>query len=272
MQKQIDIQSLKEQAKVYRREILELTNAAKCGHPGGSLSAVEIFLALYSYKMKHDPSNPKWEDRDRLIISKGHATPVAYVALANQGYFNKDEYNLYRKYSGILQGHVHPKVPGIEFGTGSLGHGLSVANGIAFGARLQKKDIKVYCLMGDGEIQEGSVWEAMMTASHHKLDNVCGIIDYNKVQENGPTNEIKNLEPLADKCRSYGWHTEEVDGHDLNALIKAFDKFGTIKDKPFMLIAHTIKGKGVSFMEGSAKWHGKAPNDEQLKEALAEIE
>lgn len=272
MRKQINIEALKEQAKLYRREILQLTHSAKCGHPGGSLSAVEIFLALYAYQMKHDPKNPTWEDRDRLIISKGHASPVSYVALANQGYFSKDEYKLYRKYGGLLQGHVHPKVPGIEFGTGSLGHGLAVANGIALGAKLQKKDFKTYCLLGDGELQEGSIWESAMTSSHHKLDNVCAIVDYNKVQENGPTNEIKNLEPLDDKWRSFGWHVESVDGHDLAKLIETFDRFGTIKNKPFVILAHTIKGKGVSFMEGSAKWHGKAPDDTQLKAALAEIE
>ena len=163
------------------------------------------------------------------------------------------------------------KVPGVEFNTGSLGHGLSVANGIALGAKLLKKDFKTYCLLGDGELQEGSIWEAAMSAAHHKLDNVCAIVDYNKVQENGPTNDIKNLEPLADKWKSFGWHTVEVIGHNFPALIKALDQFGTVKDKPYAIIAHTIKGKGVSFMEGEAKWHGKAPNKEQLEEALKEL-
>lgn len=268
----IDQNALKEMAKLYRREILELTYTAKCGHPGGSLSSVEILIALYAYKMNHRPNQPKWEDRDRLIISKGHVTPVVYVALANQGYFSKNEYKLYRKFGGILQGHVHPKVPGVEFGTGSLGHGLSVTNGIALGARLQKKSFKVYCLLGDGELQEGSVWEAAMFASHHKLDNVCAIVDYNHVQENGPTNEIKNLEPLAKKWESFGWHVVECNGHDFGELFRTFDAFGTIKNKPFVVIAHTIKGEGVSYMKNSAKWHGKAPNEEQLKTALSEID
>mgnify|MGYP001587891870 CR=1 FL=1 len=267
----IDIASLKGKALQFRREILEILNSAGSGHPGGSLSAVEILTSLYFYKMNHRPDNPHWEIRDRLIISKGHASAGVYVVLANAGYFPKEELKTYRKLDSRLQGHVHSKVPGVEFNTGSLGHGLAVANGIALGAKMLKKDFKTYCLLGDGEVQEGSVWEAAMMASHHKLDNVCAIIDYNKVQENGPTNEIKNLEPLAQKWKSFGWHTIEVIGHNFNALIKALDEFGTVKDKPFAIIAHTIKGKGISFMEGEAKWHGKAPNKEQLEEALKEL-
>ena len=262
---------LKVKAKQIRREILQLTNSAGCGHPGGSLSAVEILLSLCEYQMNHRPEEPDWEDRDRLIISKGHVTPVVYSVLANYGYFSKDEYKLYRKFGGILQGHVHRNVPGVEFSTGSLGHGLSVANGLAKGAKMLGKESKVYCLMGDGEIQEGSVWEAAMTASHFKLDNICAIVDYNKVQENGPTNEIKNLEPLADKWKSFGWNTVEVIGHNLKNLYEALSRFGKEKDKPYVIIAHTIKGKGISFMEDESTWHGKAPNDEQLKEALAEL-
>ncbi len=266
----IDIDALKFKAVQCRREILEVVHRAACGHPGGSLSAVEILLALYGVKMNHKPDDPQWEERDRLIISKGHITPAVYVALANFGYFPKEELKTFRKFKG-LQGHVHTKVPGIEFNTGSLGHGLSVANGIAMGARLKKKDFKTYCLMGDGEIQEGSVWEAAMSAAHFKLDSVCAIVDYNKVQENGPVSEIKGLEPLAEKWKSFGWHAVEVIGHNFKQLMAALDEFDTVKDKPFVIIAHTIKGKGVSFMEGENKWHGKAPNDEQLKEALAEL-
>jgi transketolase len=268
----MEVDELKAKAVLFRKEILEILNAAGSGHPGGSLSAVEILLTLYGYKMNHRPDDPQWEDRDRLIISKGHVTPVVYVTLANFGYFSKEEYKKYRKYGGKLQGHVHSKVPGVEFNTGSLGHGLSVANGIALGAKMLRKNFRAYCLLGDGEIQEGSVWESAMMAAHHKLDNVCAIVDYNKVQENGPTNDIKNLEPLADKWRSFGWHVVEVIGHNIPNLIKAFDQFGTVAEKPFVIIAHTIKGKGVSFMEGEAKWHGKAPNADQLKEALAELE
>lgn len=268
---EVEIKSLKVKALQFRREILETLSAAGSGHPGGSLSAVEILTALYFYKMNHKPEDPQWEDRDRLVISKGHASAGAYVVLANAGYFPKEELKNYRKLGSILQGHVHSKVPGIEFSTGSLGHGLAVSNGIALGAKLLHKDFKSYCLLGDGELQEGSIWEAAMGAAHHKLDNVCAIVDYNKVQENGPTNDIKNLEPLAEKWKSFGWQVAEVIGHNFSALIKALDDFGKVKGKPYVIIAHTIKGKGVSFMEGEAKWHGKAPNEEQLEEALKEL-
>ena len=270
--KEIDIKTLEEKALQCRKEILTITHTAGSGHPGGSLSAVEILNALYGYALNHNPQDPDWADRDRLIISKGHASPAVYVVLANYGYFSKNEYPSYRKFGSILQGHVHRKVPGVEFNTGSLGHGLSVANGLALGARLLKKDLNVYCLLGDGEIQEGSVWEAAMNASHHKTDNLCAIVDYNKVQENGPVNDIKNLEPLADKWRAFGWEVTSVDGHDFQELFQALDAFKQTKGKPFAIIANTVKGKGVSFMEGQHKWHGKAPNAEQLKEALAELE
>lgn len=271
-EKVFDIDKLKKKAVEYRKGILYATNSAGSGHPGGSLSAVEIMLALYEYQMNHNPSDPAWEDRDRLIISKGHVTPVVYVTLADQGYFPQDELKQFRKYGSMLQGHVHSKVPGVEFNTGSLGHGLSVANGIAMAAKLKNKAFNTYCIMGDGEIQEGSVWEAAMSAAHFKLDNVCAIVDYNKVQENGPTNEIKNLEPLKEKWQSFGWHAVEVVGHNFGQLKEAFDQFNSVKGKPFVIIAHTIKGKGVSFMEGERGWHGKAPNDEKLAEALAELE
>ncbi|MFA5060341.1 MAG: transketolase [Candidatus Omnitrophota bacterium] len=269
--KPFDIAALKIKAVQLRKEILETLFCSGSGHPGGSLSAVEIFLTLYFYKLKHDPKNPRWDDRDRLIVSKGHVSPVVYVTLANCGYFPKDELKTFRKLGSRLQGHVHTKVPGVEFSTGSLGHGLSVANGIALGARLLKKDFRTYCVMGDGEIQEGSVWEAAMTAAHHKIDNLCAIVDCNKVQENGPTNEIKSLEPLKAKWESFGWFVLEVDGHNLKELKDAFDKADTIKNKPTVILANTIKGKGVSFMEGQSKWHGKAPNKEQLEAALKEL-
>jgi transketolase len=270
--KQIDIASLKVKALQNRKDILQTLCSAGSGHPGGSLSAVEILLTLYEIQMKHNPQSPEWEGRDRLIVSKGHITPGVYVTLANSGYFPKEELKTFRKFGSRLQGHVHHKVPGVEFNTGSLGHGLSVANGIALGNKLLHKTNKTYCLMGDGEIQEGSVWEAAMMASHYKLDNVCAIVDYNKVQENGPTNEIKNLEPLGDKWRSFGWHVVEVIGHNFKSLIDGFGEFEKVKDKPFVMIAHTIKGKGVSFMEGDRNWHGKAPNKQQLEEALKELE
>lgn len=268
----VDIDVLKKKAVQFRKEILEILALAGSGHPGGSLSAVEILIALYFYKMNHRPNSPHWADRDRMIISKGHVTPVVYVTLANAGYFPKEELKTFRKLGTRLQGHVHTKVPGVEFNTGSLGHGLSVANGLALGAKMLKKDFKTYCLLGDGEIQEGSIWEAAMSAAHHHLNNLCAIIDYNKVQENGPVNEIKNLEPLKDKWVSFGWHVIVVDGHNFTELMSALDAFDTVQEKPMVIIANTIKGKGVSFMEGQAKWHGKAPNKEQLQQALAELD
>ena len=269
--KEVNLNSLKDKALQFRREILETLNAAGSGHPGGSLSAVEIFISLYFYKLKHDPKNPNWEDRDRVIMSKGHASPVVYVTLANAGYFPKEELKTFRKFGSRLQGHVHHKVPGVEFNTGSLGHGLSVANGIALAGRMQNRNFKTYCILGDGEIQEGSIWEAAMTSSHYKLNNVCAIVDYNKVQENGPTNQIKNLEPLADKWKSFGWNVIPVDGNKFEELIPALDQFEKIKDQPTVILANTVKGKGVSFMENQAGWHGKAPNKEQLDKALLEL-
>ncbi len=270
--KPVDMLSLQHKALQFRREILETLHLAGSGHPGGSLSAVEILISLYFYKLKHDPKNPKWNDRDRLIISKGHVSPVVYVTLANAGYFPKEELKTFRKFGSRLQGHVHVKVPGVEFNTGSLGHGLSVANGIALGSKMLNQNFKTYCLLGDGELQEGSIWEAAMSAAHHKLDNLCAIVDYNKVQENGPVNEIKNLEPLSAKWKNFGWHVLEVNGHDFKALMQALDEFDAMSEKPTVIIAHTIKGKGISFMEGKAAWHGKAPNKEQLQSALAELE
>ncbi len=270
-QKNIDIPSLEEQARQFRKEILETINRAGSGHPGGSLSAVEIFLSLYYYKMNHKPDQPDWPLRDRFIMSKGHASPVVYVTLANCGYFPKEELKTFRKLGSRLQGHVYTAVPGVEHNTGSLGQGLSVANGIALGAGILNMNFNIYCLLGDGEIQEGSVWEAAMTASHHKLDNVCAILDYNKVQENGPVSEIKNEEPLLNKWRDFGWHTIEVDGHSFDEIINALDEFDSIKGKPTFIQANTVKGKGVSFMEGQAKWHGKAPKTDELKTALKEL-
>ena len=270
-QKEADIRSLEEKARNFRKEILEMIAEAGSGHPGGSLSAVEILISLYYYKMRHKPENPSWPIRDRFIMSKGHASPVLYVALANCGYFPKDELKTFRKLGSRLQGHVHIGVPGVELSTGSLGQGLSVANGIALGAKIRKVDFKIYCLLGDGEIQEGQVWEAAMTASHHKLDNICAILDRNSVQENGPVEEIKHEEPLVDKWRSFGWKVIEIDGHNFTEIIAALDEFDQVKDKPTMIVAHTIKGKGVSFMEGQAKWHGKAPKKEELEIALKEL-
>lgn len=270
--KKLDMESLKAKATDFRIEILKTINKAGSGHPGGSLSAVELMISLYEYQMNHKPDDPKWDDRDRLIISKGHCTPVVYVTLANYGYFPKEELESFRMLGSRLQGHVYNGVPGVEFNTGSLGHGLSVANGMALAARMKGKKYNTYCLLGDGEIQEGSVWEAAMNASHQKLDNVCAIVDYNKVQQNDNVNKIKNLEPLAERWGSFGWEVAEIDGHDFGQIKEAFEKFGKTKGKPFAIIANTLKGKGVSFMELNPAWHGVAPDDEKLKEALAELE
>lgn len=271
LEKKVDVKSFEEKARQFRKEILEMIAEAGSGHPGGSLSAVEILIVLYYYKMSHKPENPQWPIRDRFIMSKGHASPVLYVTLAHCGYFPKEELKTFRKLGSRLQGHVHIGVPGVELSTGSLGQGLSVANGIALGAKIRKADFKIYCLLGDGEIQEGQVWEAAMTAAQHKLDNICVILDRNGIQENGPVEEIKHEEPLADKWRSFGWYVIEVDGHSFEELIKALDEFDNIKGKPAFIIAHTVKGKGVSFMENQSKWHGKAPKKEELEAALKEL-
>ncbi len=267
-----DINALQLKALEFRKEILQTISTAGSGHPGGSLSAVEIMVSLYFYKLNHRPTDPHWEDRDRVTISKGHVSPVVYVTLANAGYFPKEDLKTFRKFKSHLQGHVTTKTPGVEFNTGSLGHGLAVANGLAIGARLLKKNFRTYCLMGDGEIQEGSVWEAAMTASHHKLDNLCAIIDHNQVQENGLVSEIKNIEPLKKKWEDFGWNAIEINGHDFPSVIKALDDASKTTGKPTVIIAKTIKGKGVAFMELKAAWHGKAPNADQLKEALVELE
>jgi transketolase len=267
----INLDEFRERARQFRKEILETITEAGSGHPGGSLSGVEILISLYYYKMRHKPENPAWPLRDRFIMSKGHASPLLYVVLANCGYFPKEELKTFRKLGSRLQGHVYAGVPGVELSTGSLGQGFSVGNGIALGAKIRGVNFRVYTLLGDGEIQEGQVWEAAMTAGHHKLDNVCAILDRNGVQENGPVEEIKREEPLADKWRSFGWHVIDVNGHDFEQLIDALDQAETVKGKPTFIIARTVKGKGVSFMEGQAKWHGKAPNKEELALALSEL-
>ena len=263
-----DIELLKAKAYRFRKEILETLHLAGSGHPGGSLSAVEILIALYEVVMLHRPQEPLWEGRDRLVVSKGHVTPVVYVTLANYGYFSKEELKTFRKFGSRLQGHVVKKVPGVEFNTGSLGHGLSFANGVAMAARLKKADFNTFCLMGDGEIQEGSVWEAAMSAAHFKLDNICAIVDYNKVQENGLVSDIKGLEPLVGKWQAFGWNTLSVDGNNFEQLLASFADFRNTKGKPTVVIANTLKGKGVPFMELKSAWHGKAPDKEQLAEAL----
>jgi transketolase len=267
----LKIEELKELARQFRRDILEMIYLAGSGHPGGSLSAVEILIALYYHKLNIRPEDPALPLRDRFIMSKGHASPGLYTVLANRGFFPKEELKTFRKLGSRLQGHVYKGVPGVELSTGSLGQGLSVACGIALGAKVRKVKFRIYCLVGDGEIQEGQIWEAAMTAGQHKLDNLVVILDANKVQENDLVEKIKNEEPTCAKWRDFGFHCIEIDGHDFEQIMKALDEADTVKERPTFIKANTIKGKGVSFMEGSPKWHGKAPNKEQFETALKEL-
>lgn len=272
MDKQLSVEELKMLAWQIRRDILIMLEKAGSGHPGGSLSAVELLVGLYYYKLRHDPKNPQWAGRDLFVLSKGHGCSVLYTVLAYRGFFPKEELWTFRKLGALLQGHAYRGVPGVEASTGSLGQGLSIACGMAVAAKLGKKDTRVFCLMGDGEIDEGQIWEAAMTASFHKLDNLCGIVDRNGVQQNGPTELIKDLESVADKWRACGWEVIEIDGHDIRQVMGAYDKTETIKGRPTLILAHTVKGKGVSFMEGNHQWHGKAPNKVELEAALKELD
>ena len=272
MQKITDISELKEIARKIRVDIIKMTHAAGSGHPGGSLSAAEIFAVLYFNIMNHRPEEPEWEHRDVFILSKGHCCPGLYSAMARSGYFPVEELMTLRKLGSRLQGHPHMgTLPGLEASTGSLGQGLSIAIGCALGIKLNKKNSRVYCLMGDGEQEEGQIWEAAMSATHYKVDNLIGIVDRNRLQIDGFTKDVMNSSPLEDKWKSFGWHVITVDGHDIPALIRAFEEAKTIKDKPTVIIADTIKGKGVSFMENVAIWHGQAPNDEEMKKALNDL-
>ncbi len=267
-----NIKELQKKAIQIRRDILNMLTLAGSGHTGGSLSEVEILIALYYYKLRHNPKEPKWPQRDRFILSKGHGCPALYAVLADCGYFPREELWTLRKVGSRLQGHPQIGLPGIEVSSGSLGQGLSIADGMALASRLDNLDIRIYCLMGDGEINEGQVWEAAMTAAHYKLDNVCAIIDANKLQIDGFTCDVKNLEPLPDKWRSFNWHVLEVNGHNLNELMDAFDEAEKLKGKPTVIIANTVKGKGISFIENKVEWHGIAPKKEQLEQALKELD
>lgn len=255
-----------------RATILRTIAAAGSGHPGGSLSMVELLIGLYWRTLNHDPKRPEWPDRDLFLLSKGHGCPALYTVLAYHGYFPNEELKTLRKYPTRLQGHPERGcVPGVEMAAGSLGQGLSMANGIAMADRLDARRRRIFCLMGDGEIQEGQVWEAAMTASHHKLDAVCAIIDANQLQQNGKVAGIKDVEPLPEKWRAFGFHTIEIDGHDLRQVVKAYDEAETVKNKPQAIVARTVKGKGVSFMELNHAWHGVAPKPEELEKALKEL-
>ncbi|MBQ6452440.1 MAG: transketolase [Solobacterium sp.] len=260
-------------SRVVRSDILTMINQAGSGHPGGSLSAADIMTALYFGNIINvDPAKPEWEGRDRFILSKGHVAPVLYSVLARKGFFPVEELWTLRKLGSILQGHPHREyTPGLDCSSGSLGQGLSISNGLAIAFKKQHRDNRVYCLLGDGELQEGQVWEAVMTAAQHKLDHLCAIVDYNHVQLDGTTEEIKDLGDLASKFHDFGWNVIELDGHDMEQITEAFRMAKAYKGKPTVLIAATVKGKGVSFMENDCNWHGNAPSDEQLKQALAEI-
>lgn len=263
---------LEEKARVIRSHIIAMLGEAGSGHPGGSLSAADIMAVLYFDHMNFDAARPGWEHRDRFILSKGHAAPVLYATLAEAGFFPVEELGDLRKLGHMLQGHPDSKrTPGVEISSGSLGQGLAIGNGIALGAKLDGADYRVYVLMGDGEMQEGMVWEAAMASAHYSLDNLVGIIDHNGLQIDGPTREVMSPEPLNDKWRAFGWHVIEVDGHDFNSISEGLEEAQKVKGKPSLIIAETIKGKGVSFMENNADWHGQAPNEEQTLQALKEL-
>jgi len=255
-----------------RRNILIMTTKAGSGHPGGSLSSADIVTALYFHHLRYDPENPKWEDRDRFVLSKGHGCPALYAALAESGYFQEDTLWTLRKMGSILQGHPDMnKTPGVEASTGNLGQGLSVALGIALAGRIDRKKYRVFALLGDGEIDEGQIWEAAMAAAHYKVDNLTAILDLNGIQLDGLTKDIMSLEPVADKWRAFGWHVIEIDGHNMREILDALDRAEHVKYMPAIVIAHTVKGKGVSFMEGQVKFHGTALTEEQLVKALEEL-
>ncbi|MBI2660952.1 transketolase [Candidatus Woesearchaeota archaeon] len=262
---------LKQKAKELRKEIIEITYNAQSGHPGGSLSEIDVLVALYHHKMNVNPKKPEWQDRDRLVLSKGHASPGLYAVLADKGYFPKSELKNFRKINSMLQGHPELNTPGIEFAGGSLGQGISFSIGLALAGKLDKKNHKVYCIIGDGEAQEGIVWEASMAAGFYKLDNLIAILDKNQVQETGMTKDVMDIDPVADKWKAFNWHVIDIDGHDMGQIVDALDQAGKIKGRPVMIISRTIKGKGVSFMELNHKFHGKAPNEEEYKKAIEEI-
>ena len=266
------LKDLKKKAIQIRRDILVMLEKAGSGHTGGSLSLVEILTALYYGRLKHDPKNPDWRQRDKVLLSKGHGCPAIYAVLAGLGYFPREELWSLRKLGSRLQGHPQRGLPGLEISSGSLGQGLSIANGMALANKMDGIDSRIYCIMGDGETNEGQVWEAAMTAAHYGLNNVCGIIDFNKMQIDGFCCDVKALEPYADKWKSFGWHAIEIDGHDFDDILGALDTSAKIKDKPQVIIAHTLKGKGVSFIENQVRWHGIAPKKEELEKALKELD
>ena len=270
---QTKINELKSMAANVRLGVLEATHAAASGHPGGSMSVADILTYLYFEEMNVDPANPKWDGRDRLVLSKGHTAPALYAVLAQKGFFSKDELKNLRQLDSFLQGHPDMKgVPGVDMSTGSLGLGFSAACGMALSAKIDGKSHRIYSIVGDGESQEGQIWEAAMFAAHYNLDNLCLVIDWNGLQIDGPVEEVMNPTPYDKKLDAFGFHVISIDGHDFEQIASAFNEAKNTKGKPTAIIAKTVKGKGVSFMENQVGWHGSAPNDEQYEKAVAEIE
>lgn len=263
---------LQKMANEVRKGIVTSTHAAKCGHPGGSLSAADIYTYLYFEEMNIDPKNPAKEDRDRFVLSKGHTAPGLYSALANRGFFPVEDLTTLRKLGSYLQGHPNTHIPGVDMASGSLGQGISAAVGMALGAKMQGKANRVYTLVGDGEAEEGQVWEAAMFAGHRKLDNLCVILDYNGLQIDGKLEDVCSAEPFADKFKAFRFHVIEIDAHDFDQIRAAFKEARETKGQPTVIIAKSLKGKGVSFMEGSCDWHGKAPNDAEYEIAMADLQ
>lgn len=263
------IAALQEKARSLRVDIIRTLHRSKSGHTGGSLSVIDMLTVLYYHQMRHKPEDPHWPGRDRLVLSKGHAAPAQYVALADSGYFPKEDLQMLRRLGSHLQGHPDSKgTPGIEVCTGSLGQGLSMANGMALGLRLDKSESRVYAILGDGELQEGQIWEAVMAAAHYRLDNLCILVDANGLQIDGEVATVMNVEPLAAKFSAFGCHVVEIDGHDIAAIVAALAEAENAKGRPTVIVARTVKGKGVSFFENKAAYHGVTPSDEELPKAL----
>ena len=267
-----DNKSLAIHATKARMLAVQMVHDAASGHPGGSLSCLDVLTTLYFSVIKIDPSNPQDPSRDRFVMSKGHCSPALYPVLALRGFFPTEDLKLFRSIEGHMSGHVEMRIPGVDMSTGSLGQGISTAVGMALGGKLNHKDYRVYAILGDGELAEGQVWEAMMSAAKYKLDNLCACVDVNGLQIDGRTADVMPTEPLDKKFEAFGWHVIQIDGHDYGAIEKAYAEAATVKGKPTMILAKTTKGKGVSFMEDQAGWHGKAPNDEQYAQAKSELE
>ncbi len=271
-QKPMSVKELEKMAVIIRCDIIDMICTASAGHPGGSLSAADVVTALYFRIMRIAPENPDWPDRDRFILSKGHACPVWYAALAERGYFDKSHLKTLRQMGSILQGHPDMlKTPGIDMTAGSLGHGLPAGLGMALSGKLQKKDYHVFVIIGDGESQEGSIWEASMAAPNFKLDNLTAILDYNHLQNDDSVENIMPIHPVVDKWQAFGWHVIDIDGHDMAQVVAALEEAKSLKGKPTMIVANTVKGKGVSYMENVCEWHGRAPCQEEADQALEEL-